>query len=472
MTNFTAFPRWRGFLLALALMLALPLQAADLQSGDYPAEQPAAEHQRLRERLAETPRLPVIVRLRPDAALSTATDPETRRARLAALQDRVLARLSFMRGRDLSERGLKRFSHVAGFALQLDAFELDELLADVEVLDVIEDRAHPPLLAESLPLIGADPDGSFRGYGGAGQVVAVLDTGVQSNHPFLAGKVVAEACFSTEIPTQGVSSVCPGGSTASTAPGSGAPCRGDLFGCTHGTHVAGIVAGEDANSNGVAPDASLISIQVFSAFPAAVCDGEPCAMAFDSDILRGLEQVLDWSERFPIASVNLSLGGGSYSGDCDNDPRKPVIDALRARGIATVISSGNAGESNAMCMPACISSAISVGSSTETDAISWFSNRSRHTDLFAPGSDIRSSVPINTFDVYSGTSMAAPHVAGAWAVLKSAVPEAQVEQILWLLRATGESLYDADTGRRYPRIDLDSALDWCAGMPSCAALMR
>ena len=69
----------------------------------------------------------------------------------------------------------------------------------------------------SVPLIGGGLDGSFSTYTGQGQTVAILDTGVDKNHPFLRGKVVSEACYSHNIPASGVTSLCPGGATASTA---------------------------------------------------------------------------------------------------------------------------------------------------------------------------------------------------------------------------------------------------------------
>ena len=72
-----------------------------------------------------------------------------------------------------------------------------------------------------------------------GQTIAVLDTGVDKRHPFLSGKIVSEACYSTTNVGSQVSSVCPGGVQESTAPGSGVPCDLSISGCYHGTHVAG-----------------------------------------------------------------------------------------------------------------------------------------------------------------------------------------------------------------------------------------
>ena len=122
----------------------------------------------------------------------------------------------------------------------------------------------------------------------------------------------------------------------------------------------------------------------------------------------------------------MSLGGGQRFSACDTDTRKPIIDQLRAAGIATLIAAGNDGSTSYIGAPACISSAIAVASSTSTDQRSSFSNWNSLVGLVAPGSNIVSSVvnTNNAYESYNGTSMATPHVAGAFAALRSAVPGA------------------------------------------------
>jgi subtilisin family serine protease len=121
------------------------------------------------------------------------------------------------------------------------------------------------------------------GYSGAGRTVAILDTGVDKTHPFLSGKVVSEACYSTNSAT--TTSLCPGGVSQSTAAGSGVNCPTSIGGCNHGTHVAGIAAGKGATFSGVAKDASIIAIKVFTQFnTVADCGGTaPCILAYSSD---------------------------------------------------------------------------------------------------------------------------------------------------------------------------------------------
>ena len=117
--------------------------------------------------------------------------------------------------RDETALHVKRFQLIPAMALLVDAAALEALLANPNVVDIIEDIPVPPALQDSVPLIGADPDGSFSGYTGQGQAVAILDTGVDKNHPFLSGKVVSEACYSN--PYGDGTSLCPGGVSASTA---------------------------------------------------------------------------------------------------------------------------------------------------------------------------------------------------------------------------------------------------------------
>ena len=223
--------------------------------------------------------------------------------------------------------------------------------------------------------------------------------------------------------------------------------------------MAGIAAGSGASFDGVAPDANLIAINVFSRFTGSDCGTEPspCALSRASDQIKGLERVMALRSTLRIAAVNMSLGGGKSTSNCDGDPRKAAIDNLRSSGIATVISSGNDAFADGVSKPSCISSAVTVGSTTKSDVMSTLSNSSPLVELLAPGGSINSSVPNNGFGLKSGTSMAAPHVAGAWAVLRELSPAAPVATILSHLQATGKPITDADNNVTKPRIRLLSA---------------
>jgi hypothetical protein len=132
---------------------------------------------------------------------------------------------------------------------------------------------------------------------------------------------------------------------------------------------------------------------------------------------------------------------------------------LRAANIATVVASGNSSFIDGIGMPACISSAISVGSTTKDDVVSEFSNGASFLSLLAPGSAILSSTPDNGLGLKYGTSMAAPHVAGAFALLRQAQPAATVSDILAVLQNTGVPITDWRNGIPTPRIDVQAAVD-------------
>jgi hypothetical protein len=230
--------------------------------------------------------------------------------------------------------------------------------------------------------------------------------------------------------------------------------------------VAGIAAGNGSQAgvafSGIARGATIMAVQIFSRFTTSqACGGPPpCAGAFVSDQIAGLERVYNLRGSRNFASVNMSLGSATtFSANCDDDPRKPIIDNLRSVGIATTIAAGNDGSVNSITAPACISTAVSVGNTTKSDTVSPSSNVAPFLSLFAPGSSINSSVPGGGFAFRSGTSMAAPHVAGAFAILKQAVPAATVSQTLTALQATGRPIASTP-GTVKPRIQIDAALDF------------
>ena len=236
---------------------------------------------------------------------------------------------------------------------------------------------------------------------------------------------------------------------------------GAAAGQPHGTHVAGIVLGNRAAGSprkGVANQAKLIPINIFGSE-----DGTS-----NSTIQRAFEHVEDLVIAAPalnIAAINMSVGGGLASDNCDDDPAMvllaPVIGRLRNRNVASVISAGNDFSIEKMGFPACLSSMISVAATSKSGGVASYTNISRTTDVFAPGGDTRdcvvSSVLNSGFDAFCGTSMAAPHVAGAIAVLKQKVPAANHCRIENALVQTG--IATADVLFTKPRIRVDAALN-------------
>ena len=135
-----------------------------------------------------------------------------------------------------------------------------------------------------------------------------------------------------------------------------------------------------------------------------------------------------------------------------------AIDNLKSAGIATVAASGNDGLTIGIAEPACIAAAVSVGATDDADAVAYFTNSSADLDLLAPGVDIVSSVPGGGFESLEGTSMAAPHVAGAWAVYKQSNPTATVDEVLSSLINTGVPIEDWRGGPTKPRLKVGAAV--------------
>ncbi|HEX8734125.1 MAG TPA: S8 family serine peptidase [Pyrinomonadaceae bacterium] len=444
-------------------------------------DSPAAKFDELIAKAARNGSARVIVGLRADfqtdGALSSSVQKQ-QRAAIKRAQNDLLADVS---GYDV--RGIKRFDFIPFVAVEADAAALEKLKASPLVVSVYEDRLVKPSIVESVPVVGA-AGGMANGFSGSGQTIAILDTGVDKNHSYFAGgKVVSEACYSTNMGNNpdfdSSVSLCPGGVSESTAPDSGLHCDTAQIGvCWHGTHVAGIAAGRETSLGhfGVAKDANIIAIQVFSRFnnPGNCGGSPPCINSYSSDIIKGLERVYALRTTFNIAAVNMSFGDGNFTTYCDGEDAamKAAIDNLRSVNIASVLASGNTGATTSINFPACISTAISVGSTNDgsnfstLNTISNFSASADILNLYAPGLSIISASPGNQLRSSAGTSMAAPHVAGAWADLKQQNPSATVSQILTALATTGRIITDTRAGannRKTPRIRVDSASQQLAG---------
>ncbi|MBF0451089.1 MAG: S8 family serine peptidase [Candidatus Magnetomorum sp.] len=364
-------------------------------------------------------------------------------------------------------RILSIFQYSPCITLEIERSKLTDLAAIPSVKHIYPDTLSVPSLSKSVPFVGAVKSWEL-GYTGQGQLIAIIDTGVDATHAFLEGKIISEACFSSQSAGYHSQSLCPGGREAEYGTNAAKSCSSTIKGYAHGTHVAGIAAGHNGQFSGVARDAQIMAIQVFSRFYDSpdnnnICtrmgNASPCIMSFASDQIRALEYIYSQRNNWSIAAVNMSLSSGQpYAKACDNDPRKKIIDRLYEAGIAVVAAAGNSGFIEAIGSPACISNVISVGAVNNQDIIQPFSNSSELLDFFAPGYVIQSSIPDQQFSRMNGTSMASPHVAGAWAIMRSKFPLANVSEILQTLKKTGRILTDVRNNVQISRIQINLAV--------------
>ncbi len=499
----TSFNKLLFLFLGLLFIGMIPLHAQTLSQN---ALQKIVNAESIEQSLSARNFAPVVVILNLEMQKFHEITPDERslqQLRIRESQDLVLAELE-----GLQSVGVKRFNSFPYLGISGNRDVIEKLAESPHVRAIIPNELSRPHLTESAEQIGA-PRMWDSGYTGEGRTIVILDTGVDVDHLFFGDRIVDGACFSSTFlneepepetaeengngngdsePDLYSETLCvnvenePVSSAFGIDAGRNCDVGVDSF-CDHGTHVAGIAAGGDAfveisgeptPISGVAKGANIFPIQVFSLiYDESFCgSGDPCVGSFFTDQIRALEHILEYNDDpgnspLDFSSINMSLGGGSFDAICDEisdgnggtipEPRKAVMDALKAANIATIVSSGNAGNPGEISAPACISTAISVGSVTKSDAVSNFSNAAGFLDLLAPGSSIRSSVLNNQVGFKSGTSMAAPHVAGVWALLNQAYPEKNVDEILTILKDTGVQITDTRNSLVFPRIQIDEA---------------
>ena len=438
----------------------IPGPAANGGAGIMPSPQDALAY--FRGRIAADGDIGVIVEARtPALPVATAEEPApdaTESARsLAEWRIFAEARQRIMRRLPPQEHPVREYDFIPFVALIANATTFEVLLSDPNVVSIQEDFAVPPALAESIPLIQADAAWA-KGYTGANVSVAILDTGVQKSHPDFGGNVLSEACYSGG--GKKADSLCPNKALSSTAKNSAAPCT-TSDSCSHGTHVAATAAG----LTGVARNSWVIAIQVFSK------DGSKVT-ARASDLIKALERVYALDGSWSIGAVNMSVGEGAYTKTCDSasPAMVQIVGRLYARRIAVVAPSGNDGYSNRLSWPACHSKVVSVGNSTKSDEINTTSNAASFLRLLAPGTDIFAAVPGNGYGHATGTSMAAAHVTGTWALLTGKTPSLKVDAGLAALRSTGLDIRDSRSNITFKRIRVDDGLNKLKGATLATAI--
>ena len=365
-------------------------------------------------------------------------------------------------------RTFRTLPFVAGTVTREQLLSLAES-PDVESISVVQierksaiERVQISTAATSIDVANA----WAAGYDGTGYTVAVIDGGFNTSHPMLAGKVVNAACFSHDFGTIQTNQ-CPSGKTPEISASAASNCPAGSTRCDHGTHVASIAVGNDGTNFGVARGAKLVPIDVFSKDTDATdCspDPAPCEVTDSLAVLDALDYINDQSTALNIAAVNISIGGALKTGYCDDDVRKSVIDMLRAKGIAVAISAGNEGATGKVAVPACISSAEGVAASNDGTDIASFSNFASTLDFVAPGSSITAAAGTGTgLATRSGTSMAAPFVAGSWAVMRQALPAASFDVLENALKQTGLSTTRTGSDATLPKIQLMAAISRAQG---------
>ena len=313
-------------------------------------------------------------------------------------------------------------------------------LSDEERVDQIWlDEPVYALLDTSITNLGIDAIWE-SGYTGKAIKICIVDSGVDSSHPDLSGSIMAEANFTTEA-------------------------AGDLNG--HGTHVAGIAAGNGAASNGlyrgVAPEASLYVAKVLNRSGA----GSQSTVA----------AALEWAVEKEVDIVNLSFG--THRSSDGTDFLSLACNRLVEMGINVVVAAGNYGPTpSTIGSPASAEDVITVGAMTDAEEIAHFSSRGPTSDgrtkpdLLMPGVSIIAAratqaemrdVIDSFYARESGTSMSAPHASGVIALMLQANATLSPAEIKTILLASCDPIIDVDAntqgaGRLIPARALEMAL--------------
>ena len=436
--------RWLIGVAGMVALLALPAQHAPAQAGggaDVDIAVTAA--------IAEGGRARVIVQLTDPALLpEERADRGKLRARVAVAQDAVLRSAS---AADIAVTRL--FAGSPGFAAEVNDAGLRHLAADPRVASIVSDRKVSLALLESAALTNADDTRDTVGLTGAGFTVAVIDTGIDTDHPDLAGDVAFEVCYMLDG--------CPQGGTFDTGTGAAEDDHG------HGSHVAGIITATGVVSpKGIAPDTDIGVYKVIGI----------ANIAYNSDMNAAMSDII--ANHPEVKAVNMSLADNmDHTGACDSvDPMMTAsINTLRSTGTLTFVASGNNKFGDGITWPACIANAVSVGAvwdfsqgspqsfggcvqTPAVDLTTCFSNSGPQLDLLAPGAFILAPNIGGGVLTRGGTSMASPHALAVAIQLWQAAPSLTPAQVEATLESTGVPRTDPKNGLVRPRVDAWAAV--------------
>jgi cysteine-rich repeat protein len=385
-----------------------------------------------------------------------------RRAAVHASQQRALDALpasSFHLGR--------RYESVNGFAGRAQRPAIEALLRHDGTAFVYLDGTVHATLQQGAGLVGASA-AHAGGVTGSGVRVAVLDSGIDTDHPHLADDLVAQQCFCDNHPSPN-RGCCPNRKATQ------ANAEDDEG---HGTSVSGVITSSRGAGPGVAPDAEIVAVKVLDAGGSGAW----------SDIAAGLDWVLTNRASLGVRVVNMSLGDGSEIDDpsispCTGTNTANAIEDLHADGVSVFVSSGNDGHDDGIAFPACVAEAISVGGVYDAalGSISWCGNAQCTTtlctddptaadtfvchsnsggllDLLAPNWQTDTTALGGGTDGFGGTSASSPYAAAQAALLLEVDDTLTPEEIRSLLSAHGPTVVNPDNGLSFTRSDVAAAL--------------
>ena len=393
---------------------------------------------------------------------------EKKREYFSQVENNVLSSLS---SSDFRER--HRFATINAFSGYLSSTGFAKLRNDPRVSSIEVDKEVRLTLPISAPLVNATPTWDLD-YTGKGQTICVIDGGINWSHPDLGGCLGSSGCkvvgghdfYSNDADPM------------------------DSYG--HGTHVAGIAAA-NGTIKGIAPEANLMAVKVCSD------TNDSCGT---TAIGEGVDYCVNYSSTYNISVITISMGDGTENTNPDCDPAgktatTQAINNAHDAGIFVDVSSGNNFHTNGISWPSCVRGATSVGAvykqdygskdycnarffwwciagqdcidnPADEDAVTCYTNRDENLDLLAPGSEINSTRPSTSsclsgctctggYMECPGTSMAAPHVAGAAAILKQINKDLTPSHIEFILQETGTSILDDSTNETFTRIEVYEA---------------
>lgn len=300
-----------------------------------------------------------------------------------------------------------------------------------------------------------------KGIYGSGWSIAIMDSGIQTDHPYLEGALIDGACF---VPDGS----CPNNTNEQYGLPAGQTYKkpDGTWGLDswHGTEVAGIALGRPNSqaTGGVAPKANLISINNYG--------GKDNNSDMNS-ILSTLKYVYSIKDKYKIAAISMSYGSigmqhRDQTLDCpDQNPEvTEMVKKLDDAGIAVVVAAGNDWQLNRVNYPACVPNVISVGSVDQFDRLMYWSNSGDRLDVAAPNGMLTSTT-INKYVGMSGTSASAPAVAGIITLIREKYPNLKVSQIEYALKESGKKINDTYR-KNIPIVNVKSVFEYLSKNPN------